>query len=80
MNQPPTTLHTPFGDVFAVQSGVPVRDALEQLAQVLGNTQALCAEAVDADLRQMRSLVAMIGRELEMGEGLLEASLRAFNG
>lgn len=79
MNPPATTLHTPFGSCFAVQSGIPVREALEQLAQLLGNSRALCVETVDADLRQMRSLVATINRQLEMGQGLLEASLHSLH-
>jgi len=63
------------GDLFSINSGIPVRHALQQAEYLLNTAKLLSAESVDADMQLGRALNCAILHLIEAGSGLIVASL-----
>jgi hypothetical protein len=71
---------TPSGTpLFAVQPGIPLHEALEQIAMTLGNASLLCGETVDADIQTGRSMNQIIAQLVDASRGLVDATLEGLN-
>ena len=77
----PTTQSCPFGrsysgaNLFKVKPGIPISDALEQIAMNLTQAAMLCGESEDADLRISRAMNQVIAQLIDSSSALASAAL-----